>query len=137
MTQIHVAVLAPDAQRFTAAAAMNLIAPGYPYPWSFSVPVVPQTPAPSWETAATHWRAADQTEQAYAVAWQYVAANGSLPDGWTLPEDATMTEQEIIDAMSGVHVWIGNDVGNSVTWARDNMNSLDTPLMDRPAEPII
>ena len=136
MTQVDVSVLTPAAQKETAALAMNYIAPGYPYPWGFGRAVVPQSPAPTYETAATHWRAADQLEQAYAVAWQYVAVNGSMPDGWTLPEGATMTEQEIVDAMDGVRVWIGNDVGNSVTWAANNMNALVPPLMDRPDEPI-
>lgn len=136
MTQVDVSVLAPDAQRVTAATAMNHIAPGYPYPWGFSVPVVPQSPTPNWQTAATHWRAADQTEQDYAVAWQYVAVNGSLPLGWTMPQGATMTEQEIIDAMVGVNVWIGNDVGNSVVWAANNMNALEPALMDRPQPPL-
>lgn len=134
MTQIDVSVLVPDANRVAAASAMNHLAPDYPYPWSFSVPVVPQSPTPTSSTTATHWRAADQTEQDYAVAWQYVAVNGSLPQGYTLPGDATMTEQEIIDAMAGAHVWIGNNVGNSVTWAADNMNALDPALMDRPPE---
>ena len=132
MTQIDVSVLAPDAQRVSAAVAMNYIAPGYAYPWGFSRAVVPQSPAPTYETPATHWRAADQTEEAYAIAWQYVAVNGELPEEWTIPDGATMTEQEIIDAMVGVRVWIGNDVGDSVTWARDNMNALAVPLMDRP-----
>lgn len=136
MTIVNVSVLAPAAQRETAALAMNYIAPGYPYAWGFSRAVAPQSPEPTWETTPTHWRAADQLEQAFAVAWQYVAVNGAMPEGWSLPQGATMTELEIIDAMSGVRVWIGNDVGDSVTWARNNMNALTPALMDLPDEPV-
>lgn len=134
MTTVDVSVLVPAAQREAAARAMNLIAPGYPYPWGFSRAVALKSPAPTSQTAPTHWRAADQLEQEYAVAWQYVAVNGAVPAGWVLADGASMTEQEIVAAMAGVRVWIGNDVGNSVSWARDNMNSLTPALMDVPDE---
>lgn len=134
MTNVNVAFLVTDANKTAAIEACGYLTPDYGL-MSFMRAVVPASPPPDYLTPITHWRMADETDQSYAVIWQSVAKDGALPDGFELPPGATMTEQEIIDAFVGAHVWIGNDVGNSVIWARDNMNSLVPPLVDLPPDP--
>jgi len=136
MAYVDVCILVPNAKKSAVEEAVNWLTPTYGV-MGFSVAVCPVIPAPTWESTPTHWRAADSMLQPIAVAWQYVALEGELPEDFVLDENATMTEQEIIDAFDGTRVWIGNDVGDSVIWAASNMNSLSPVLVDRPQPPFI
>lgn len=129
MAQINAFILVTDAGKDDLIEAVAHLTPGYIL--GFSRAVVPISPTPTISTTATHWRANDASvEQSVPVLWQAVAADGALPEDYDLPEGATMTEQEIIDALDGVVVEISNDVPDSNAWAEAKLTPLG--LRDRP-----
>lgn len=136
MTNIHVSFLVPTAKKAAAIEACAHLTPAYGQ-MGFSRPVCPASPAPTYQTTPTHWRMSAVAEQAYAVAWQYVAVSGSLPAGYEHPAEATMTEQEVIDALDGATVTISNNIADTVTWAAEIMSALDPALVDVPPDPNI
>ena len=131
MTQVACFILTPDAQKADVITAVAHLTPSYTL--GFSRKVAAADPAPTVSTAATHWRGHDAgVEQSIPVLWQAVATDGVLPEGFTMPEDATMTEQQIIDAMSGVKIVIGNDVVDSLAWAAAQMAPLGLADVPEP-----
>lgn len=129
MTQVAVFILTPAAQVDAVVAAVAHLTPGYIL--GFSRVVVPISPEPTTTTTPTHYRAHDAgVDQWKAVRWQAVAIDGALPPDFEMPIDATMTEQEIIDAMAGVTVELSNNVTDSTAWAAAKL--APDGLRDRP-----
>lgn len=131
MTTVAVALVAPDASRAGVETAIAHLSPSYTV--SLAVPVCAIAGNVTWQTPATHWYAnGASVDQDIASAWQ-AAATGSLPQGYQLPPDATMTEQDILDAMSGIPVWTGANVTDATAWAAANLGP--EGLMQVPSNP--
>lgn len=128
---VSVALVASDAARANVEAAIAHLTPSYTA--ALTVPVCAIVEGVTWQTPATHWYTnGASVDQDIASAWQ-AAATGTLPDGYELPFDATMTEQDILDALAGVPIWTGANVTDAMEWAVANLTA--EGLMLVPANP--
>jgi len=128
---VSVALVASDARRADVETAIAHLTPAYTA--ALTVPVCAIAENVTWQTPATHWYTnGASVDQDIASTWQ-AAATGTLPQGYQLPFDATMTEQDILDAMSGIPVWTGANVTDATAWAAANLEP--EGLMQVPSNP--
>lgn len=128
---VSVALVASAARVAGVEAAIALLTPSYTA--ALTVPVCAIGEGVTWQTAPTHFYTnGASVDQDIAAIWQ-AAATGALPDGYEVPPEATMTEQDIIDAMDGIPVWTGANVSDATAWAAANL--APEGLMQVPSNP--
>lgn len=113
------AIVAPAAKRTQIEAAIAILTPTFTV--ALTMPVCAIGPGVTWQTPATHYYTNGASiDQDIVAVWQ-AAALGALPPAFELPPEATMTEQDILDALTGVPVWSGANVTDAGAWAAANL----------------
>jgi hypothetical protein len=117
---IAVALVASDARRAAVEEAIALLTPSYTA--ALTIPVCAIGEGVTWQTPATHWYTnGASVDQGIASVWQ-AAALGTLPNGFEITDpEATMTAQDILDAMAGIPIWTGANVTDATGWADANL----------------
>lgn len=131
MTTVSVQLVASDARRAGVEQAIAYLTPTYTAALTIGVCAIAE--GVTWQTPATHWYTnGASVDSAITDIWM-AAATGTLPDGFTLPEDATMTGQDVLDAMSGIPIWTGVNITDFLAWADANLAG--EGLMRIPSNP--
>lgn len=118
---ISVAIVAPIARVADVEAAIALLTPQYTA--GLTVPVCAIQEGATWQTPATHYYTnGASVDQDVPVIWQ-AAAVGTLPDGFTVDPEASMTAQDILDALDGIPIWTGANVTDATAWATANLTA--------------
>lgn len=118
-TYVSAALVASSERRAAVEAAIALLTPTFTV--GLTVPVCAIGPGVTWETPASHYYTnAASVDLTIATVW-LAAAKGNLPPDFELPPEATMTVQDIIDALHGIPVWTGANVSDAVEWADANL----------------
>lgn len=117
-TYISASYCATDAKRSAVEQAVAILTPMNTIGLGNKVCAI--DPGVTWQTPATHWHGNYASIDADVVLiWQNAVA-GTLPEGIDLSE-ASMTAQEIIDAMDGLLLWTAQNCTNATTWATTNL----------------
>lgn len=121
MTNIAVAIIVSDTKRADVIEAVSHLTPSYAM--GFIRKCCAIDPGATWQTPPTHWYSNDAgMDSALSSVWQD-AADGTLPYGYALPNGATMTEQEILDAMAGLILFTAINSNDAIAWAMTNLTS--------------
>lgn len=94
-----VAMLVTDAQKSATETALNTLTPEYTI--SFARKVAPIDPAPTWQTAPTHW---------------YMNASA-------VPDDALAAWSAAAPTLDGVVMFTAINAENELGWAYSNLGS--------------
>jgi hypothetical protein len=142
-------ILAPAAAKADFNLALAMIGQG---PNTLSVPVVPQSPAPTWETEPTHYTChyASGAGQNLPL-WKDAALNGVLPAGyyddsgnlveidWSIENGSLISGEDALTALQAatfLDVINPPDPYDATTYINAWLASFDPALQVRPDEPL-
>ena len=136
---VSVALVASAARRAAVEGAIALLTPSYTA--ALTVPVCAIAEGVTWQTPATHYYTnGASVEQGIPVIWQAAAGNngnpGVLPDGFEITDpEATMDEQDILDALAGIPIWTSVNVADAQKWAAANLEPEGLMLVPSNPDP--
>lgn len=119
MTTVSVQLVAPDDRKVGVEQAISYLTPSYTAALTIGVCAIAE--GVTWQTPPTHWYTNGSSVDSGITDIWMAAATGMLPDGFTLPEDATMTAQDVLDAMAGIPIWTGVNITDFLAWADANL----------------